>query len=91
LSYVFDPEIPINIVDLGLVYNVNVDKKTQQVHVTMTLTSPTCGMGPTLIGDVHYLVKKVPHVKDVTVELIFDPPWSRDKMTEEAQLETGLF
>jgi len=57
----------------------------------MTLTAPTCGMGPVLISDVKYRVAKVPNVESVEVELVFDPPWSRDMMTEEAQLEAGLF
>jgi metal-sulfur cluster biosynthetic enzyme len=57
----------------------------------MTLTAPGCGMGPVLVGDVEYRVKKVPNVKDVKVDLVFDPPWSRDRMSEEAQLETGMF
>ena len=57
----------------------------------MTLTAPTCGMGPVLISDVKYRVAKVPNVSEVEVELVFDPPWSKDMMTEEAQLEAGLF
>ena len=57
----------------------------------MTLTAPTCGMGPVLVSDVKYRVAKVPNVTSVNVELVFDPPWSRDMMTEEAQLEAGLF
>lgn len=57
----------------------------------MTLTAPGCGMGPVLVSDVKYRVEKVPNVKEVKVELVFDPPWSRDMMSEEAQLEAGLF
>ena len=57
----------------------------------MTLTAPTCGMGPVLISDVEYRVAKVPNVNSVEVDLIFDPPWHKDMMTDEAQLETGLF
>ena len=57
----------------------------------MTLTAPGCGMGPVLVGDVEYRVGLVPFVENVKVELVFDPPWSRDKMSEEAQLEAGLF
>ncbi len=57
----------------------------------MTLTAPGCGMGPVLVGDVEHRLRLVPNVKDVTVELVFDPPWSREMMSEEAQLETGMF
>lgn len=90
LASVFDPEIPVNIVDLGLVYGCDVSKDGR-VKITMTLTAPGCGMGPVLIDDVERRVGQVPNVSDVDVELVFDPPWSRDMMTEEAQLELGLF
>jgi probable FeS assembly SUF system protein SufT len=90
LASVFDPEIPVNIVDLGLIYACRVDDDGQ-VHVTMTLTAPGCGMGPVLVQDVESRVAQVPYVTAVEVELVFDPPWSRDMMTEEAQLELGLF
>jgi len=62
-----------------------------RLRARMTLTAPTCGMGPVLISDVKYRVAKVPNVSGVEVELVFDPPWSKDMMTEEAQLEAGLF
>jgi len=91
LGTVFDPEIPVDLVNLGLIYKVSVDHNSNTVHIDMTLTAPGCGMGPVLVGDVEYRVKKVPNVKDVKVELVFDPPWSRDRMSEEAQLETGMF
>ncbi len=90
LASVYDPEIPVNIVDLGLVYGCDIgDDGT--VTVTMTLTAPGCGMGPVLVDDVKRRVGRVPNVSAVDVELVFDPPWSRDMMTEEAQLELGLF
>lgn len=89
LRTIFDPEIPINLLDLGLIYNIEVEQ--QVVKIQMTLTAPTCGMGPVLISDVKYRVAKVPNVASVDVELVFDPPWSRDMMSEEAQLEAGLF
>jgi len=89
LRTIFDPEIPINLLDLGLIYGIEINEG--QVHIRMTLTAPTCGMGPVLISDVKYRVAKVPNVTAVEVELVFDPPWSRDMMTEEAQLEAGLF
>lgn len=91
LCSVFDPEIPVNIVDLGLIYAVEADADTGRVRVLMTLTAPGCGMGDVLVRDVERRVGQVPFVTDVEVELVFDPPWSRDMMSEEAQLELGLF
>jgi probable FeS assembly SUF system protein SufT len=91
LKTIYDPEIPVNLVDLGLIYSVNIDQAAQRVAIDMTLTAPGCGMGPVLVGDVEYRVAQVPNVKSVHVELVFDPPWSRDRMSEEAQLETGMF
>ncbi|ASK33190.1 putative Fe-S cluster assembly protein SufT [Alloalcanivorax mobilis] len=98
LGTIFDPEIPVNIVDLGLVYGCDVIQRTADsgekqnvVQVRMTLTAPNCGMGPVLVGDVEDRLAKVPNVDAVEVALIFDPPWSREMMTEEAQLELGLF
>jgi probable FeS assembly SUF system protein SufT len=91
LKTIYDPEIPVNLVDLGLIYGVDIDTEQHAVNITMTLTAPGCGMGPVLVSDVKYRVAKVPHVESVAVELVFDPPWSRDRMSEEAQLETGMF
>ena len=91
LGTVYDPEIPVDLVNLGLVYDVRIDQDAKQVEIDMTLTAPSCGMGPVLVGDVEYRVKRVPNVKTVNVHLVFDPPWSRDMMSEEAQLETGMF
>ncbi len=91
LESVFDPEIPVNIVHLGLVYSVSIDQASATVNIRMTLTAPGCGMGPVLVGDVEYRVAKVPHVKQVVVDLVFDPPWSREMMSDEARLETGMF
>ena len=89
LSSVFDPEIPVNIVDLGLIYARRI--QDGQVHIDMTLTAPGCGMGPVLVDEVKARVGQVPFVTGVEVELVFDPPWSRERMSEEAQLELGLF
>jgi len=91
LKTIFDPEIPVNLVDLGLIYKVTIDQDAKKVIVDMTLTAPGCGMGPVLVSDVKYRVAKVPNVSAVAVELVFDPPWHRDMMSEEAQLETGMF
>lgn len=91
LDSVYDPEIPISLVSLGLVYKVTLDQDAKSVAIQMTLTAPGCGMGPVLVSDVKYRVAKVPNVINVSVELVFDPPWSREMMSEEAQLEAGLF
>jgi probable FeS assembly SUF system protein SufT len=90
LATVYDPEIPVNIVDLGLVYGCEVGDDGR-VQITMTLTAPGCGMGPVLVEDIKARLAQVPHVTGVDVALVFDPPWSRDMMTEEAQLELGLY
>lgn len=91
LHTVFDPEIPVDLVNLGLIYQVDIDQEAATVAVRMTLTAPGCGMGPVLVGDVEHRLRMVPHVKTVSVDLVFDPPWHRDMMSEEAQLETGMF
>lgn len=93
LASVYDPEIPVNIVDLGLIYGCEVGHGSDPgaVRVTMTLTAPGCGMGPVLVDEVQRRVGQVPNVTAVQVDLVLDPPWSRDMMTEEAQLELGIF
>lgn len=91
LSTVFDPEIPVDLVNLGLIYSVDIDQSSKRVTIEMTLTAPACGMGPVLVGDVERRVGKVPNVESVQVNLVFDPPWTREMMSEEAQLETGMF
>lgn len=91
LESIYDPEIPVNLVSLGLIYSVAINQAEGQVNVVMTLTAPACGMGPVLVGDVELRVAMVPNVQSVQVDLVFDPPWSRHMMSEEAQLETGLF
>ena len=93
LKTCFDPEIPINIVDLGLVYRCEItatsdDQRT--VEIDMTLTAPGCGMGDILVQDVQNRISAVPTVGNVRVNLVFDPPWNRDMMSEEALLRTGL-
>lgn len=89
LQSVFDPEIPVNIDDLGLIYAVEI--QANEVRIQMTLTAPGCGMGPVLVEEVKDRVSMAPNVANVSVELVFDPPWSRDMMTEAAQLELGVF
>ena len=91
MATVFDPEIPVNIVSLGLVYKMEIDQARKHVDVDMTLTAPGCGMGQVLVDDVKNKLSLVPHVESTDVELVFDPPWRQDMMSEEARLETGLF
>lgn len=91
LETVYDPEIPVNLRSLGLIYRMEIDQHEKSIDIDMTLTAPGCGMGPVLVGDVEHRVALVPNVKKVRVNLVFDPPWSREMMSEEAQLETGLF
>ena len=89
----YDPEIPVNIVDLGLIYECDVTEEedgTYCVMVRMTLTAPGCGMGQVLVDDVTYAVKNIPGVQDTDIELVFDPAWNPDLMTEAAKLELGL-
>jgi probable FeS assembly SUF system protein SufT len=90
----YDPEIPVNIVDLGLVYDchiVDTDEGDNHVEVVMTLTAPGCGMGPFIVDDVRQKVLSVDNVSDVHVELVFEPPWDRSMMTDEAKLKLGMF
>ena len=89
----FDPEIPINIVELGLIYECNVkpnDDGTRSVDVRMTLTAPGCGMGEVLVHDVKEKIQLSPTVRDAAVELVFDPPWNQAMMSEAARLQTGM-
>ena len=91
LKSIYDPEIPVNLVDLGLIYSVNISQEKASIQIDMTLTAPGCGMGPVMVSDIKYRLSKIPNVEHVEVELVFDPPWSREMMSEEAQLETGMF
>jgi FeS assembly SUF system protein len=86
----YDPEIPVNIVDLGLVYEVEADDETGHVDVKMTLTAMGCPMAGDVISEVEMRVMQVENVKSCKVELTFDPPWSPDRMTEDAKWELGL-
>lgn len=89
----FDPEIPVNIVDLGLIYECNVfplGMDDHRVEIKMTLTAPGCGMGPVLVGEVEEKLRQIQGVKEVKIELVFDPPWERDRMSDEAKLQLGL-
>ncbi|MEE3002840.1 MAG: putative Fe-S cluster assembly protein SufT [Pseudomonadota bacterium] len=95
LATCYDPEIPVSIVDLGLVYALNLleigesDKK--RIHIVMTLTAPSCGMGPILVEEIKQKLQVIVGVQDVVVELVFDPPWTQDLMSEAAKLTLGVF
>ena len=89
LKTIFDPEIPVNIYDLGLIYEVNV-LPDFTVEIVMTLTSPSCPAAGILPGEVENKAKSVSGVKDVTIELVFEPTWNQEMMSEEAKLELGF-
>ncbi len=94
LQTVFDPEIPVNIVDLGLIYNCEIetnDKNKFFVRITMTLTAPGCGMGPVIAADAEQKVLLLDEVTGVDIDLVFDPPWNQDMMSAAAKLELGMF
>ena len=89
LKTVYDPEIPVNVYDLGLIYGVDVDDDNRVV-ITMTLTAPACPAADFIMEDVQMKVESVEGVKTVDVKLVFDPPWDKDMMSEEAKLELGF-
>jgi FeS assembly SUF system protein len=86
----YDPEIPVNIVDLGLIYGINIDDEVGRVEVKMTLTAMGCPMAGDVISEVEMRVGEVENVKVCKVEMTFDPPWSPEKMTEDAKWELGM-
>ena len=88
LKTIYDPEIPVNIYDLGLIYSVDVDKESN-VEVEMTLTAPNCPVADSILQEVQDKVNFVEGVKSAKVNLVFDPPWDKSMMSEEAQLELG--
>ncbi len=90
LKEVYDPEIPVNIYDLGLVYNVDVDGN-DKASIVMTLTAPGCPVADMLVDDVRQAALSVEGVGDVEVDLTFEPPWDKSMMSEEARLELGFF
>ncbi|MGB0366879.1 MAG: SUF system Fe-S cluster assembly protein [Flavobacteriaceae bacterium] len=89
LKTIFDPEIPVDIYELGLIYDVFVNED-QEVKILMTLTTPNCPVAETLPVEVEEKVKSINEVKDAEVEITFDPPWTQDLMSEEAKLELGM-
>ena len=94
LKTCFDPEIPVNIVDLGLIYDLSKKgnkKNGYSLNIKMTLTAPGCGMGPSIAQDVDNKVSSLPGVKEVLVEIVWDPVWDRSMMSEDAKLKLGMF
>lgn len=89
LTTIFDPEIPVNIYELGLIYDVQVSTE-RDVHILMTLTSPNCPVAESLPEEIREKTRSLDSVKDVEVEITFDPPWDKDMMSEEAKLELGM-
>jgi FeS assembly SUF system protein len=87
---IYDPEIPVNIYDLGLIYEIHVDE-TSAVKVKMTLTAPACPVAGTLPGEVETKIESIPEVRTADVELVWDPPWDRSRMSEAAMLTLGMF
>jgi FeS assembly SUF system protein len=90
LRTVFDPEIPVNIFDLGLVYDIHMEDNGN-VKITMTLTAPACPAAGEIVHDVQMKVEEIAGIMDCHVQLTFDPPWTKEMMTEEAKLELGFF
>ena len=90
LKEVYDPEIPVNVYDLGLIYSVDVDENNN-ANIVMTLTAPGCPMVDILVNDVTQAARTVEGIKNVNIDLTFDPPWNKSMMSEEARLELGFF
>ena len=88
LRDVYDPEIPVNVLDLGLIYDIKIDEG--QVYVQMTLTAPGCGRGPYIAQNAEWRIAEIDGVEDVEVDMVFDPPWSPDLITEEGKKLLGL-
>ena len=89
LRQVYDPEIPVNVYDLGLIYEIAVDDD-HKVNIKMTLTAPNCPIADVVVDNVAEAVRDVPGVVDVAIELVFEPQWNQDMMSEEAKMELGL-
>lgn len=89
LRTVYDPEIPVNVYDLGLIYDVDIDPENN-VNIQITFTSPACPVADFILMDMQMKLESIPEVKRVSIDLTFDPPWDRSMMSEEAMLELGL-
>jgi probable FeS assembly SUF system protein SufT len=93
LKQVFDPEIPVNIVDLGLVYSLETKERLEgghKIEMEMTLTAPGCGMGPAIAEDAKFQLERVPGVSEAEVNIVWEPPWNQDMITEEGKMVLGL-
>ncbi len=89
LKNIYDPEIPVNIYDLGLIYEIDVDDD-KNAKITMTLTAPNCPVADSLIDDIHRQINDIEGIKKAEINLTFDPPWDQDMLSDEAKLELGL-
>ena len=90
LHNVYDPEIPLNLYDLGLIYDIDIGEQNT-VHIKMTLTTPHCPVAESMPGQVECAVREIKEVTDVEVKLVWDPPWDKDRMSDEAKLTLGLY
>ena len=93
LRTVFDPEIPVNVVELGLVYDLSLEQREdgqRKVYVKLTLTAPGCGMGDILVDDARTKLEMIPTIAEADIDLVFDPPWNHSMMSDAAKLETGM-
>tara|TARA_B100000941_G_scaffold102734_1_gene71909 strand:+ start:25 stop:330 length:306 start_codon:yes stop_codon:yes gene_type:complete len=90
IKKIYDPEIPVNIFELGLIYKIEVNENKKRVLIEMTLTSPNCPVAESLPNSVKENILKIEEVEDVDLKLVWDPPWTKDKMTEAAKLELNL-
>jgi FeS assembly SUF system protein len=91
LRGIYDPEIPVNIYDLGLIYRLEIDPESNEARIAMTLTAPGCPVAQSFPETVAAAVRQVPGIADAQVELVWDPPWSQERLSEAAKLELGLF
>jgi FeS assembly SUF system protein len=89
LKNIYDPEIPVNVYDLGLIYDIETDDKSN-VRITMTLTAPNCPVADSLPNEIREKVASIPGVSEATINLVFDPPWNQSMLSEEALLELGM-
>ena len=90
LRTVYDPEIPVNIYDLGLIYNIDINEEGNQLQVDMTLTAPNCPAADFIVEDVRQKLETIEDFRRVDVNLVFEPEWNKDMMSEEAKLELGF-
>jgi FeS assembly SUF system protein len=91
LRGVYDPEIPVNLYELGLIYDIDADPATGKVGIRMTLTTPACPVAGSLPGEVQARIKEIPGVTSVQVDLVWDPPWDKNLMSDAAKLQLGMF